>query len=271
MDKVNKKTLSGSDLKIIAMISMLIDHIAASALSRYIGANGLWTEFETGNSINVICVIYYAMRIIGRLAFPIYIFLLVEGFTYTRNRWKYLGRLVLFAFISEIPFDVALQLSCIYVKNGIIIETDYQNVFFTLAIGMAALMLIDRMKQSVVEPVPRFFLTCLITVTGMAVAYFLKTDYSYEGVLAIVVTNEARIVAEKKHRNLTDSMFWCSFVLTIFNTIEAASFLDILFVKRYNGERGANVKLLFYTFYPVHLLILGIISVILQLGWFNLM
>jgi hypothetical protein len=288
MTRNNKNELSGSDLKIIAMISMLIDHIAASVIERYMSSVGI--EFNVMNpngSVNAIYLIYFAMRLIGRLAFPIYIFLLVEGFLHTRSRVKYLVRLLIFALVSEIPFDIAFQLEPGAVKNGRLFEFTYQNVFFTLAIGMLTIMVIEWMRQYVVETIPRFLFTCLITVLGMAAAFILKTDYDMSGVWAIVAAYVARtkldehnstpsvdveseateskhqseVLPAYEHRKMLNAMCECAVVLTIFNLIEAVSFLDVLFIKRYNGKRGVNVKLLFYAFYPVHLLVLGFVCV----------
>ena len=82
---MEKKCISQEMLKIIACVTMLLDHIGATMVSGY------------------------GLRIIGRIAFPIYCFLLVEGFTYTRNKAKYAMRLFVFALISEVPFDLALN------------------------------------------------------------------------------------------------------------------------------------------------------------------
>lgn len=298
MTKNNKNELSGSGLKIIAMISMLTDHIAACVMERYMDSVGI--EFNVMNqngSVNLIYIIYFMMRLIGRLAFPIYIFLLVEGFLHTRSRVKYLVRLMIFSLVSEIPFDMAFQLEPGEVKSGRLFEFTYQNVFFTLAIGLLTIMVIEWMRQYVVETIPRFLFTCLITLLGMAVAFALKTDYDMSGVLAIVVAYAARTKLDVKKHNSTpgtdtepemkehtesdeaekkwqggilspaerskmlNSMCECAVVLSIFSLIEAVSFLDVLFIKHYNGKRGANVKLLFYAFYPAHLLVLGLICV----------
>ena len=99
--------LSGSTLKLIAIVTMFIDHLGVVA-------------FET--QISNYMVPYYIMRLIGRLAFPIFCFLLVEGFFHTRDVKKYALRLLVFAFISEIPFDLAFNRQLFYWRH--------QNVFF---------------------------------------------------------------------------------------------------------------------------------------------
>ena len=84
-----KYGLSGRTLKIIAVISMLIDHLTAGLLDRGYWAAGHQIT-KTGRYL------YYVLRGIGRIAFPIYCFLLIEGYIHTRNKWKYLLRLSLF-------------------------------------------------------------------------------------------------------------------------------------------------------------------------------
>ena len=134
--KKEKKGIYGSTLKLIAIFIMLIDHTAATILDRTLIYRGIKTldgtnmtavqEFMRQNG-----AIYYtdiAMRYIGRIAFPIFCFLLVEGFIHTRNKWNYTLRLAIFSLISEIPFDLAFK--------GKFFDMSYQNVFFTLTIGM---------------------------------------------------------------------------------------------------------------------------------------
>lgn len=104
--------LSGSALKVIAMISMVIDHIALYLL-------------EHGT------VLYETMRCIGRIAFPVFAFLIAEGFIHTRSRYRYFFTLLGFAVISEIPW---------YLLNG---ADGTYNVMFTLALGLATLMVLE--------------------------------------------------------------------------------------------------------------------------------
>lgn len=139
-----KKGISGSTVKIIAVVAMLIDHIGAALLTRMLIVNGLF-EVSASGDLNQLMQwmtenagLYYGMmfmRLIGRLGFPIFCFLLVEGFQKTRNVKKYALRLGLFALISEIPFDLAV--------SGKVLEFGYQNVYFTLFIGILTLCAFD--------------------------------------------------------------------------------------------------------------------------------
>ena len=114
--------ISGSTLKIIALVTMLIDHTGAVVLWRVIltlSNGGTVFDGRWQPEIGTLLDIYNAMRLIGRIAFPIYCFLLVEGFQRTRNRWKYALRLFLFALASEIPFDFTVNSWSIVRKDGV--------------------------------------------------------------------------------------------------------------------------------------------------------
>ena len=131
-----KGRLSGSTIKIIAVAAMLIDHAAAALLTRYLIC-GIQTAQSTGAALSwqqehqAFYAAYYLMRDIGRLGFPIFCFLLVEGFQRTSNVKKYALRLGIFALISEFPFNLAI---C-----GQLFNLNYQNVYFTLLLSLLAL------------------------------------------------------------------------------------------------------------------------------------
>lgn len=144
-----KSGISGSTLKLIAIFTMMIDHTAATILEKTLIARGMFKLDPTDASATMQFyadngLIYAAdmiMRLIGRIAFPIFCFLLIEGFMHTRNVTKYAIRLALFAAISEIPFDLAF--------NNHILEYGYQNVFFTLLIGLLTLISFRCLQQKV--------------------------------------------------------------------------------------------------------------------------
>ena len=127
--------------------------------------------------------IYMAMRIIGRFAFPIYCFLLVEGFQKTHNVKKYLGRMFLFALISEVPFDLAFSGKAWYPA--------YQNVFLHCigAAGDRGTHLVEQhfVGTTVGKTILRVGLNAVIILTGCVLALVLKTDYDFKGILAITV------------------------------------------------------------------------------------
>lgn len=154
-----KKGIPGSTLKLIAITVMLIDHIAAVVMDHYIMNhfnNGIYDYYNVYR-VDMI------MRLIGRLGFPIFCFLLVEGFTHTHSKWKYARNLAIFALISEIPFNLAI--------DARLISLDYQNVFFTLLLGLLGLIGIkasmDRDSWTNVLKIlsfPAYFLAGMVTL-----------------------------------------------------------------------------------------------------------
>ena len=242
--KKSRRGISSSTLKIIAIITMLIDHIGASVLYRYMVVNHVYADY---------LLIYQIMRVIGRISFPIFIFLLVEGLYHTRNVWKYLLRLLIFCFVSEIPFDLAF-----FYKP---FNWDYQNVFFTLLIGLFAIALFRILEENKSDNkwLNNIFilrtLEVVIALAAMALAHFLKTDYGWAGVLAIIT---AYIL--KRFPRL--QMPGVCIILTICaGASEVYALFGIPLYIFYDGRRGNLPKWIPYIFYPAHLLILWGITV----------
>ena len=166
--------ITGSTLKIIAIIAMLLDHTAATIINRVFILKGLdridpnnlqvLEKFFSENS--TLMLSYVFMRLVGRLAFPIFCFLLIEGFIYTSNRWKYAARLAVFALISEIPFDLAFN-DLFYMG--------YQNVFFTLLIGLLVMQGFCLIKERANDKkwLPYMAVAGAIAA-GFAIAYTFK-------------------------------------------------------------------------------------------------
>ena len=145
METKVKRGFFGSDLKIIAIVAMFIDHFAAAFLQNYYlkqlppelysftpAEQTAWMQAHL--SVAAISVLVGVMRCIGRFGFPIFAFLLVEGFIHTRDAKKYALRLGIFALISELPFNLAF--------SNVLFYPHYQNVFFTLTISIVALIFI---------------------------------------------------------------------------------------------------------------------------------
>lgn len=232
--------ITGSTLKIMAVVIMLIDHIAAS-LIKPIRFNLRYSNPPVGDFL---CMIYPWMRSIGRLAFPIFCFLLVEGFLHTRNVKKYALRLFLFALISELPFDFALSTQLFY--------WPHQNVYFTLLIGLLVMIGVQYFDYKPPERKYDRYLFLLLQVAicaaGLLLARKICCDYRHKGVFLIIVLYFLR-----SDKNL-QSIFGA---ITI--SWEASAPLAFVPIWLYNGERGLKMKYFFYWFYPGHLLILGII------------
>lgn len=192
--------ITAGGIKLIAVIAMFIDHFAASVLFRIVYYKKhpiyVWmrTNLENYDEVHsVLELLYDIMRYVGRISFPIFCFFIVEGFFHTRSRWKYALRLFVLALISEIPFDLAIR--------GKIWDFGYQNVYFTLVIGLLAIWGIYALSEKFRED--KHQTLCMILalgITGIAsfLSFLIKTDYSVMGVLAIVMIYEARVYREGK-------------------------------------------------------------------------
>lgn len=247
-----KKYFSGTALKWIALITMICDHFGAAVFIIYTSNYG-----GNGESFAHADILYEILRAIGRTAFPIYCFLLVEGFCYTKNLTKYAWRLLIFALVSEVPFDLALL--------GRPFHWGYQNVYWTLLLGLLAIAGIKLSMEYVdkanpggsdaeekANPKEQKYIRILkaamkveITLFFMLIAWLLKTDYSYFGIILIVVLYILR--GQPIFRECVGYLCMCW---------EPWCFPGFLLMTTYNGERGKHgLKYFFYLMYPAHLLL----------------
>ncbi len=236
-DNIRRKIeLSGSSLKLIAIITMFIDHVGAILIEPVLRTTPSWKQGPIlwGFSVSELHRINMVLRLIGRLAFPIFTFLLVEGFLHTRNKKNYLLRLSAFAFLSEIPFDLA--------RSRVFFDFSYQNVYFTLAIGMAVMWGMQVYANS-----PGKWLS---PVAGMGLAILLQSDYSWYGIGLIVI----HYLIHQSHKNIG------KVVLACWLSAQYTAVLALIPIHWYNGQRGLPLRYIFYWFYPVHLLILYFIA-----------
>lgn len=240
--------MTGSKLKWIATLSMLIDHFGVVIVWPFILANP--TLHGTENHLNAtgLVVLYEMMRLIGRIAFPIFIFLLIQGFSHTHNRITYLVRVLVFAIISELPFDLAFNLSSQDIKEGRLIEFDRQNVFFTLAIGLFSIIVIDAVLNLCKDENIRAMSVAFVGIASLGLAYVLQGDYKVMGVLAIMLAYAFR-------QSIAKEMLVCILVLSVASVTEVFALAGLPFVLKYNGQRGKANKWFFYVFYPAHLLV----------------
>ncbi len=226
------KGITGNTLKMVAIVTMLIDHAGVVLVAGGILA-GQGSVIREGSPWPMA---YVVMRTIGRLAFPIFCFLLTEGYIHTRDVKKYGIRLLAFAFISEIPFDLAIF--------GQWFQPDYQNVYFTLFFGLCVLHFYNKaaghpIKQS------------LTVLAGMAAASIIRSDYDAIGIAMILIFYVFR--DNKKIQTLFGGMLAVVSSLSL----SGAAALAFIPIRMYDGKRGEkNLKHFFYWFYPVHLLLL---------------
>ncbi len=217
--------LSSNMLKVLALITMIIDHTGLALFPQY-----------------------RIMRYIGRLAFPIYCFLIAEGFLHTRNVYKYASRLFLFALISEIPFNLLVKGQLFYSQD--------QNVFFTLLIGLVVLIFASRTADS--------SYSASICLVGMLIAVLLRTDYSAYGVLMIYCFYKFK----ENPLVLSIWIIAINFIMGIGGTgsqkYAALSMIPILLYsgkKTMSGDKKDTIlneilKYGFYIIYPAHLVLL---------------
>lgn len=172
--KGSREFLNGSNLKWIAMITMLIDHMGYLLL----GYGVLWVLPESAIQYVKWYRIYWMMRCVGRVAFPVYAFLLTEGIVHTRDWKRYAWRLGIFAFLSEIPFDFMCFQKPFSMAG--------QNVFFTLLIGLLTVKAAEHASGRI-SGEKRMTVWIVITGLGCVTAVLLRTDYDYTGVILIVL------------------------------------------------------------------------------------
>lgn len=216
--KVNKIELNTFQLKCIAIVTMLIDHVGVVIFPGHMG-----------------------FRVIGRLSFPIFCFLLVEGFYHTKDVKKYMMRLGIFALISEIPHDLAFY--------KVFLEFEKQNVFFTLLLGVVLMYHLQRTNRGYVKSCYVLLAMWIALVTGMS--------YDYRGILLIMVYYVCR-------NNFSAKCIMGAMWNFLWTGVQRYGALASILIALYNGERGKSIKYIFYVFYPVHLLILYFLSDILM-------
>lgn len=208
--------LNAFQLKILAIIFMTIDHIGA-----------ILFPYE---------MLY---RQIGRLAFPIYCFLIVEGVVHSRDVKMYLLRLGVFALISEIPFDWAFR--------GVLFYWESQNVFFTLFLGALAIWLWSTYDK--------LHIRVGAIVVILCVAEAVSCDYGALGVLLIIML----YVTRENLLGVLGSLIYINGIC-FEGTLQTYAVLSFIPLAFYNGKRGYPVRAPFYIYYPLHLTILGIIG-----------
>ena len=226
--------LNGFHLKLIAICTMFIDHMGYTLFPGV-----MW------------------LRCVGRLAFPIFCFLVAEGCVYTHDRKKYALRLLVFAVLSEIPFDL--------MTGGGVWNPYDQNVLWTLLAGALVCWLVDWALKK------RLAAALLLAGAAMAAAYSLlelvNTDYGGWGMLLVAMfygVHRAPGGAVSKMIARAFGLAFFSVALMGGVSIELWSLLSLVPIWLYNGRRGFSNKAVqygFYAFYPVHILILSLIAI----------
>ncbi|MGN0383669.1 MAG: TraX family protein [Eubacterium sp.] len=219
-------------LKIIALVAMIIDHIGTTLLQE--------------NS-----VYYWIFCGIGRISFPIFAFVLVEGFIHTKDIKKYILRMGIFAIISEVPFDL-LHFGTDYGK-----WLSEQNIMFTLAIGLVMMFIDMQIKKNCNND--SWVYTAMVVVCAMFATYLLRTDYTYAGVLFIAVFYFFR--DNKINKSIGNALL----NIVAYGGIQIIGIFSIPFIWFYNNKPGRyKFRYMFYIIYPLHMLIIWVISILLH-------
>lgn len=245
-------------LKLIAVIAMVIDHTAS-----IIGQRGL---MALGMSQHMSFYMIGWMRAIGRIAFPLYAFMIAEGASKTRSLPKYIARLLLFGVISEPIFYFAFHRVDLtwsgFLAN--LSRWNLNNVFFTLALGAIAIFLHQKLEGNPAKQRWLVFLPASLLL--IFAAGYVGSDYGMMGVLLVI----ALYLAKTKKQKAAILLAWSAGLYLFgqgFTGMWSDSFLRCFFaalsgvlVWFYNGQRGRPVKWSFYIFYPAHLLVLHCLS-----------
>lgn len=217
-------------IKLLAIGTMFIDHI------------GLFFFPE-----------HFWLRILGRLSFPLFAWLIANGAVHTHNINRYWIRLFLFALISQIPFSLASRILDPLSTS--------LNIFFTLSIGLGAIIFIKKTKLPIQW--------VLISFGAAILATFLNTDYGGFGVLSIIAfyvffKNKPIMILTQIIIYILMSLYFLS-LRNILGFVEYMGLLSLIPIILYNNKEGIKMQYLFYLVYPVHYVIIYIILLLFRL------
>jgi hypothetical protein len=228
MEQLKKKQiLDGTMLKIIAMVSMVSDHVGDLFFPGV-----MW------------------LRMIGRLAMPIFSFCIAEGYAHTRDKNRYLLRMGIFALISEVPFDLAFE-----GKVGF----GHQNIMLTFFLSILALKIFDLIRGEEPRNIGKTVLGTLAVLVMAGLALLLRADYTIFAVIAVFLF----YVLRNRHPLVRSGVGVAFLALTRTMGYYCTTGFSLIPLLLYNGKRGRGLKWLFYAFYPGHLLALFVLKKLL--------
>lgn len=221
--------IKASNLKFIATISMIVDHLCKGLLSyKGIEYSSIFTH-------------------IGKIAFPLYTFLLVESFYKTRSRSKTLINILALGILSELPFDL-----CFYHE----INWYHQNIFFTMSIMFILMLTLEHIKINIKNEGIKFSLYILVTYLSIFITSVCFLDWGYQSILLTLIYYISYNFKNNIKVNLISNL------LALILIKDIAMILVPLLLYFYNGERGNQNKLFNYLFYPIHLIIIFLLTFI---------
>lgn len=245
------RILDGFTLKWIAIVSMVIDHFGSiimdGVLAPYRVDGAIYFTADMPWFIRSAPLIKMVCEALGSIAFPIFCFLLVEGFLHTQNRLRYGLRMGLFALISEIPFNLA--------HSQTVWHPSLQNVMFTLCIGILTPYAIAWAQERLSASRATSILSVIgITLAGAGLAFLVRGEYVFLGIACIVLLYMLRSNRYLQLAGFAPLLIVSPWIL-----------LAVPPVAAYNGQRGHGSQYFFYVFYPAHFLVFtGIASLLAQ-------
>lgn len=237
-------SLTSFDLRLLAMLTMLADHVAKALV-----LNSALTA---------------ALGCLGRLAFPIFAFQIAEGYFHTHSFKQYCKRLLVFALLSEIPYNLLMGLSSP-------INPFHQNVLWTFLIGLLVIRGLDRVRERFPQPLPQVLGSLALVLAGYGIGNLAMVDYFGPGVLLVVTFYLAKRFPHGRLIQLAGMVLVNGFLLrglsipislgslAISFPVQALGILSLIPIWLYNGQRGYSSKAwsrFCYWFYPVHMLVL---------------
>ena len=236
---------TGFSLHLTAMVCMLLDHAWATVVP-----GNLW------------------MTCAGRLAFPIFAFLLVEGYFHTRSLRRYLLRMLLFALISEIPFNLMM--------GGSVFYPFHQNVLWTFLMGLGTLRWLDAIRSKPWKPLRIRLAGAGIILLSAGICLLTMVDYGAPGLFMVLVFYFFRGSRWYHRLGQLAFLYWINFFLLSgrdlaftlmgrewFFPIQGFALLALIPLWLYRGKQGYHgppARWCFYWFYPLHILILWALS-----------
>ena len=268
------KPLTSFHLRTIALISMFIDHFAKAFLGDLLNASHTVTNAMRASSAlrdvvlvaahrnqGTLWMLFDISHWIGRLAFPLYCFLLVQGFLHTRSKPKYALRLGILALLSEIPFDLAFFDTVLEFRNN--------NVFFTLLAGLLLIWGVSSLETLLARRMDGRALRYAAMAAGTIVLWMaacmlmtgvLCSDYGSSGIATILAMYLLRRLP------CAGMAAGCTALMVLNLSIEQIfGFFALIPTALYGGKKGPSAKAFYYLFYPAHLLLFVLLRALLNI------
>ena len=223
--------LSSNQLKVIALIAMTLDHLG----------------------VQIFCDVLI-LRIIGRIAFPVFAYMISEGCRFTKNRRKYLLGIFFVAFLCQMVYFIFLK-------------SLYQCIFVTFTLAIIGIYIIDyaKNKRDTKYIALAFCYVFLIYLLAEILPDVLKNtdfyiDYGFFGICLPMLI----YFANGKNQKVMMLAVGLILLSLKFGGIQWFSLISVIFISLYNGKRGKmNMKYMFYIYYPLHLMVIYLISIII--------